>query len=70
MKYIRNLLLFLSVLALGIIAKADPPSYSGNSFDAVQTAADDATLFFGVIVVLAVLVTGFFVGRRWLKRVG
>ena len=29
----------------------------------------EATTLFGVIVVLAVAVTGFFVGRKWIKRV-
>ena len=29
----------------------------------------EATTLFGVVVVLAVTVTGFFVGRRWLKKI-
>lgn len=29
----------------------------------------DATTLFGVVVTLAVTVTGFFIGRRWIKRV-
>jgi len=29
----------------------------------------EASTLFGAIVVLATTVTGFFIGRRWLKRV-
>jgi len=36
---------------------------------AITTALGTATTLFGVVTTLAVLVTGFFVGRRWLKRV-
>ena len=35
----------------------------------ITTALGTATTLFGVVVVLAVLVTGFFVGRKWFKRV-
>lgn len=56
-------------LAAATIVKAQP-AYTGTTFDAVQEVMDDATLFFGVVVALAVLVTGFFLGRRWLARVG
>ena len=34
----------------------------------ITAALGDATTLFGVVVTLAVLVTGFFVGRRWFKR--
>jgi len=37
--------------------------------DAITAALTDATTLFGLITTLAVLVTGFFVGRRWFKRV-
>lgn len=35
----------------------------------ITTALASATTLFGVVVTLAVLVTGFFKGRAWLKRV-
>lgn len=35
----------------------------------ITTALGTATTLFGAVVVLAVLVTGFFKGRSWLKRV-
>ena len=35
----------------------------------ITTALGTATTLFGVVVTLAVLVTGFFVGRAWLNRV-
>jgi len=35
----------------------------------ITTALGTATTLFGVVITLAVLVTGFFVGRRWFKRV-
>ncbi len=69
MKNIRGLLLFLLALALTSIVRAAPPSYAGNTFDGLQTATDDASLYFGVLVALAIVVTGFFLGRKWLKSV-
>jgi len=35
----------------------------------ITDALTDATTLFGVVSTLAILVTGFFVGRRWFKRV-
>ncbi len=35
----------------------------------ITTMVADATTLFGVIVVLAVSVTGFFLGRKWIKRI-
>jgi len=35
----------------------------------ITTALGTATTLFGVVITLAVLVTGFFVGRRWLRKV-
>jgi len=35
----------------------------------ITTALGTATTLFGVVATLAVLVTGFFVGRAWLNRV-
>jgi len=37
--------------------------------DEIETALTDATTLFAAVVVLAVTVTGFFLGRRWLKRI-
>jgi len=36
---------------------------------AITTALGTATTLFGVVITLAVLVTGFFVGRKWFRRV-
>lgn len=63
----------LSLLALGLSGlslRADAPEYAGNAFDHMQEVADDGLLFFGVIVAAAIVVTGFFLGRRWLRRIG
>lgn len=35
----------------------------------ITTALGTATTLFGVVVVLAVTVTGFFKGRSWLRKV-
>lgn len=35
----------------------------------ITDALTDATTLFGVVVVLAVTVTGFFLGRKWLKKI-
>jgi hypothetical protein len=35
----------------------------------ITTMIGEATTLFGVVVALAVTVTGFFIGRRWLSRV-
>ena len=61
----RKFLGLLSMLSLVALARAGDPVPS-----AIDTAFASATTLFGVFVVLAVSVTGFFVGRRWLKRVG
>lgn len=34
----------------------------------ITSMLTDATTLFGVVVVLAVSVTGFFLGRKWIKR--
>jgi len=36
----------------------------------ITTAMEAASALFSVVVVLCVLVTGFYVGRAWLRRVG
>lgn len=36
--------------------------------DMITDAVADYTTAFGVVVVLALAITGFFVGRAWLKR--
>lgn len=35
----------------------------------ITTALGTATTLFGAVMTLSVLVTGFFVGRSWLRRV-
>jgi len=37
--------------------------------DAITDALTEATTLFGLVSTLGVLVTGYFVGRRWFKRV-
>ena len=69
MKFLRNFLLFLAVICMGLVARADPPVYTGNTFDKLQTATDDASLYFGVVIAACIIVTGFFLGRKWLKSV-
>jgi len=66
----RRILMMILAVVAAVIVRADPPEYAGVAFDSIQEVTDDATLYFGVIVTLAVLVTGFFLGRKWLKRVG
>lgn len=34
----------------------------------ITAAVTEYTTAFGVVVVLAIAITGFFVGRAWLKR--
>jgi len=72
MNTIRKVWLFVCYVVLGLLPAAlfAQPVYTGNAFDSMQEVTDDATLFFGVIIVIAILVTGFFLGRRWLRRVG
>jgi len=70
MKHIKKLLAFAMLFLSALIVRADPPEYAGSAFDSIQEVTDDASLFFGVIVALAIVVTGFFLGRKWLKRVG
>lgn len=71
MNTIRKIWLFVCLAVLGILPASlfAQPVYTGSAFDSIQETTDDATLFFGVIIILAVLVAGFFVGRRWLRRV-
>jgi len=71
MTSIRKAWLFVGIALAGLLPSSlfAQPAYTGAAFDSMQEVADDGTLFFGVIVVLAVLITGFFVGRRWFKRV-
>jgi len=71
MNRIRKACAFVAIATLGLLPASllAQPAYTGAAFDSMQEVADDGTLFFGVIVVLAILVTGFFVGRRWFKRV-
>jgi len=75
MQNIKNRLLrFYALLLLALCgcltAQAQTaPTYTGNAFDAIQEMAGDGMLFFGYIIAAAIIVTGFFLGRRWLKRV-
>ena len=64
---------FTTLLLLAIYCPvallAAPPVYAGSAFDKSQELTDDGLLFFGVIIAGAVVVTGFFKGRQWLKKV-
>lgn len=67
----------LTLLASSANAAFEP----GNIIDATEVALFDTeeglfggimpllTGFFGIVAVLAILVTGFFKGRAWVKRV-
>jgi len=63
-------LLFVGLLT-PMVAQAEitEPTYAGTVFDKLTDVALDGALFFGVIVAIAVLVTGFFLGRKWLRSV-
>ncbi len=65
-------LLFVAIAAQSQAAYTPPtaPTYTGNAFDDIQAVASDGMLFFGFIVAAAIIVTGFFLGRRWFARVG
>lgn len=64
----------MALMALGLGAASlhaqTAPEYEGGAFDQIQEVASDGMLFFGFIIAAAVIVTGFFLGRRWLRRVG
>jgi len=62
--------ILLGVAALLVPSLLLAQTYTGNAFDQIQIVADDGMIFFGVIIAGAVIVTGFFLGRRWLKRIG
>lgn len=65
---------WLAVLALLLLplsmSAQTAPTYTGGAFDQIQVVAGDGMLFFGYIIAAAIIVTGFFLGRRWLRRVG
>lgn len=48
----------------------EAPEYTGSVFDELTETLLDGGLFFGVIIAMALVVTGFFLGRKWLARVG
>jgi len=73
MKTLLHKLLCVALLlvAFGPLAlRADPPEYATTAFTNIQDVTDDGALYFGVVTALAVVITGFFLGRRWLRRVG
>ena len=63
----RLITLGTCVLAFGSQVWADAPPATWA--DSITAALGTATDLFAVVVTLAVLVTGFFVGRSWLNRV-
>lgn len=66
----------LTLLVLGqssLLAAYTPyvvPTDVGSMFDGFDVLIENFSVLFGVVVVAAVLVTGFFLGRKWLSRVG
>jgi len=64
---VGNLLACVAFVLLCSVARADDPFDPEGPLGAALTSAET---FFGVVVALAILVTGFFLGRRWLRRVG
>jgi len=46
------------------------PTDTAEMFDGFDVLFGNFTLLFGVFVTIAVLITGFILGRRWLSRVG
>ncbi len=69
-KWLRMFYMLLVALGFGpVLALAAPPAYTGGAFDQVQILADDGLLFFGVIIAAAIVITGFFLGRRWMKKI-
>ena len=71
MKYLRYFacLAVPALISPGLLAQTSP-DYAGSVFDELTEVALDGSAFFGLIVAIAVIVTGFFVGRKWLARVG
>lgn len=60
----------LCTLCPALLLAQTAPEYEGNAFDKIQEVAGDGMLFFGFIIAAAIIITGFFLGRRWLRRVG
>lgn len=65
-----SLFLGLCFLAPAAVLAQTAPEYDGTVFDGLTDVVLDGALFFGLIVVVALLVTGFFLGRKWLRSVG
>jgi hypothetical protein len=65
-----RLLAVAGLLSVPSLALAADPVYTGTAFDKLQIALNDSALFFGAVLLIAVLVTGFFLGRKWLRSVG
>ena len=58
-------MMLMGLLASGHFARATGETDVSD----VTTALTDLTTLFATVATLAILVTGFFIGRRWLKRV-
>lgn len=65
-----RLLAVAGLLSVPSLALAADPTYAGTAFAKLQTTLNDSALFFGAVLLIAVLVTGFFLGRKWLRSVG
>jgi hypothetical protein len=59
--------ILLAVAAAAVVTSSSRAT--GTSYDSITTLVTDGTTLFGAIVVLAASVTGFFLGRKWVKRI-
>jgi len=62
--------LLSSSKALAVYTAYTAPATVDDMFDGFDVLIANFSVLFGVAVVLCVLVTGFYLGRKWLKRVG
>jgi len=73
MKHLRTVFLVGLVMftASHALAYTPPvsPTYTGSDFDLLQAMADDSAIFFGWVLGLSVMIFGFFLGRKWMRRV-
>jgi len=62
----------VSLLVVGLALASRVMAQTTTVFDDGTVLSDNlaaAEVFFGVVVALCVLVTGFFLGRKWLRSI-
>lgn len=75
MKYLKHLWgLVLSLFAFLSVASAQStppaePEYTGTAFDKITETSLDGFLFLLVVMAIGIVATGYFVGRKWFRRV-